>query len=166
MRASALALTVSMIFLGACGASPPHDEARAPRDVDDVAWVLGSWESQDEEPVGERWVRGAHGFVGSGYVIPPGECEGEGEEGACRAEPVETESLELIERDGVLIYVATPRTQARTEFVITELDAAHFVAENLEHDFPTRIAYRRTPFGLHVVVSSSERSFTLDLFAQ
>lgn len=162
MRASLLLSVWLGLGLCGCGASPPG-EARAVADLDDVAWLLGTWESQDAEPVGERWVRGAHGLVGSGYVIPPVECTGEG---ACAAEPVETESLELIERDGALVYVATPRTQERTEFVITELDAAHFVAENPEHDFPTRIEYRRGPLGLQVVVSSSERSFTLELVAQ
>jgi hypothetical protein len=160
MRASVFALMVSMVALTGCGASPP-DPPRTTPHLEDVAWLLGTWQSQDDEPAGERWARGAHGFVGSGYVIPPAACA-ESEE--CTAEPVETESLELIERDGALIYIATPRTQERTEFVITELDAAHFVAENPEHDFPTRIEYRRTTRGVHVVVSSSERSFALDLF--
>lgn len=164
MRASVFALSW-MFAVGGCGASPP-DQARTTGDLEDIAWLLGTWESRDDEPAGERWVRSAHGFVGSGYVIPPGECSDDAAEAPCAAEPVETESLELIERDGGLIYIATPRSQARTEFAVTELDAAHLVAENPEHDFPSRIEYRRTPIGLHVIVSSSERSFTLDLFPQ
>ena len=169
MRASVFALSC-MFAVGACGASPP-DRARTTGDLEDIAWLLGTWESRDEEPAGERWVRSARGFVGSGYVIPPGECDDDADDAAeaeapCRAEPVETESLELLERDGGLIYVATPRSQERTEFVVTELDAAHLVAENPEHDFPSRIEYRRTAIGLRVIVSSSERSFTLDLFPQ
>ncbi len=161
MRTSLIVCSLWVGLLG-CGAAPSAGAARGSATLDDLGWLLGTWQSGDDEPAGERWVRGAHGFVGSGYVVQPTECE---DEAPCRGEPIETESLELIERDGSLLYVATPRTQARTEFVITELDASHFVAENPEHDFPTRIEYRRTPVGLHVIVSSSERSFTLDLLA-
>ena len=120
------------------------------RPTTELSWLEGSWWS-DDGAIGERWESdGRGGLRGLGLS--------RGEEG------IEvSEELELVRRDGHWIYVATPREQARTEFVVTERTEERFVAENPEHDFPTRLEYRREGDRVYVRVSSPTRGFELEL---
>jgi hypothetical protein len=52
------------------------------------------------------------------------------------------ESLRISERDGALVYVASPSNQATTEFASTVVSDTLVVFENAAHDFPQRILYR------------------------
>jgi hypothetical protein len=165
MRASFIAL-----FLFGCGgasASVATPTSLAHR-AEELRWLEGRWQTNEEGATGETWAWTEGALSGAGYIVPPVDCAAPepGAEAGCVGTPVETERLEIVERDGALLYVASPVDQARTEFMITELDAQHFVAENPLHDFPTRIEYQRVPGGLHVTVSSAERSFELSLLRQ
>jgi hypothetical protein len=150
--------------------------AGQPAALDDVTWLAGSWlgDGGGAERAGERWAVDAGRLVGLGYTYERSDCErvphGTGGMGGsscapCPLEPAITEMLEIVERDGVLVYVATPRGQARTDFVITEVGPTHLVAENPAHDFPTRIEYRldSAAGALHVVASSPSRRLELHL---
>ena len=53
------------------------------------------------------------------------------------------EYLRIEDRDGALVYVASPRGGGSTDFFLVTLDDRGAVFENLEHDFPQRIIYRR-----------------------
>jgi hypothetical protein len=53
------------------------------------------------------------------------------------------EYLRIEERDGALVYVASPRGVGATAFVLVAVDDRGAVFENLDHDFPQRIIYRR-----------------------
>jgi hypothetical protein len=53
------------------------------------------------------------------------------------------EYLRVEDRDGALVYVASPKGAGATDFVLVALDDRGAVFENLEHDFPQRIIYRR-----------------------
>ena len=55
----------------------------------------------------------------------------------------ETESLRLAMREGKLTYTALPSRQAETHFAATVVSDTLLVFENLQHDFPQRILYRR-----------------------
>lgn len=55
----------------------------------------------------------------------------------------ETEQLRIEVRGGKPTYVAAPSGQATTAFAATEATAAGVTFENLDHDFPKRIRYRR-----------------------
>lgn len=163
MRASMLSL-----FLLGCGAAPAVAAPPTAHRAEVLRWLEGHWQTQEEGATGETWRWADGALTGVGYVVPPVDCPApeSGGEGGCVSSPRETERLAIVERDGALLYVASPADQARTEFLITELDAHHFVAENPLHDFPTRIEYQRVPSGLHVTVSSAERSFELSLLRQ
>lgn len=53
------------------------------------------------------------------------------------------EFLRIVTTDRGLTYIASPRGTGTTEFVLVNLDGRSVVFENLEHDFPQRIIYRR-----------------------
>ena len=53
------------------------------------------------------------------------------------------EFLRVAETDRGLTYTASPRGTGTTEFVLVSLGSQRVVFENLEHDFPQRIIYRR-----------------------
>jgi hypothetical protein len=153
---------------------PAAAPAPPPAALDDVAWLAGTWLADGAERGGERWSVDAGRLVGLGFTYERSDCErvahGSGGMGGsscspCPLEPAITEVLEIVEREGVLVYVATPRGQVRTDFVITEVGPTHLVAENPAHDFPTRIEYRLDPAAgaLHVVASSPSRRLELHL---
>lgn len=166
------ALVASVVLLG-CGAAPRGavgDPAGTRGALADVAWLEGDWRTDDEPAIGERWAREGGRLTGMGYEVAPLHCDppeprgdrtAGGEQAPCADGERPTEALELLEREGALVYVATPHTQTRTEFTLTTLEADHFVAENPAHDFPTRLEYRRDEDALHVIVSSAERRFEL-----
>lgn len=155
MRASILVLLVagcSGVTIQTGHDTTPHGPA-----LDDVAWLLGEWVTDPDEHgcvVRERWRRDtAQLFVGRSKARCTG---GSGAD----HEPFH-EDLELEAEARGLVYVAIPSGQVRTEFDVTSGGADGFVAENPDHDFPTRIEYRRTAAGIEATVSGPGRSFTL-----
>ena len=60
-----------------------------------------------------------------------------------RGSVLEYERLLLQDRDGKLLYVADPSGQTQTEFTESQMSDSSFTVENLSHDFPKRIGYRR-----------------------
>lgn len=66
----------------------------------------------------------------------------------------ETERLVLRERAGGIVYVADPSGQSETVFTSTAVSGSGFTVENLAHDFPQRIIYRRV--GLDSLVARIE----------
>lgn len=147
----------------ACGARPTagHEEGG----IDTLAWLSGTWQTADQPPSGERWAREGDRLLGTGFAMRPADCAGVD---ACDDVEEITEQLEIVVREGSLVYVATPIAQERTEFVISEASATHFVAENPSHDFPTRIEYRlhESPRRIEAHVSNAERGFDLVLLAR
>lgn len=125
----------------------------------DVAWVIGDWETPPDEhgcTFHERWQRDGEAlYTGHSHETCPTETE---------EEPfVEDLRIEADERG--LVYVAWPTGQERTQFALTSGDADGFVAENPDHDFPTRIEYRYTATGIDAIVSGPGRTFTLSMHA-
>lgn len=167
MRASSIVLFLFGLVFG-CGASAAARPTSLAHHAEELRWLEGRWQTNEEGATGETWQWSEGALTGAGYIVPPVDCAAPepGAEAGCVGTPMETERLEIVERDGALLYVASPVDQARTEFMITELDAQHFVAENPLHDFPTRIEYQLVPGGLHLTVSSAERSFELSLLRQ
>jgi hypothetical protein len=51
------------------------------------------------------------------------------------------------ERNGDIVYVASPSNQSHTKFILTSLRDGEAVFENPEHDFPKKIVYARQPDG-------------------
>jgi len=57
---------------------------------------------------------------------------------------IETEFLRMTANEnGQLVYIALPSRQKETSFVLVRATEKEMVFENLQHDFPQRIIYRR-----------------------
>ena len=59
------------------------------------------------------------------------------------ARPAFFEYLRIEQRESAVVYIASPRGEKATEFVLVSAGPAEVVFENSEHDFPQRITYRR-----------------------
>lgn len=97
-----------------------------------AGWLGGCWESRSGTRVThEFWMPAAGDLMVGGGRTLVGE--------AARA----FEHLRLHAREGRLTYTAIPSGQAETAFTSTVVSDTLLVFENLQHDFPQRIAYRR-----------------------
>jgi hypothetical protein len=127
MRQTVVAIAL-MVAAAATFAMGDDSEAS----IDDLAWLSGHWAGNREGVQSEEgWLKpkgglmlGVHRDVASG----------------ARAF---FEYLRIEERDGSLVYVASPMGGRATEFELVEMGGQSVVFENLEHDFPQRIVYAR-----------------------
>lgn len=116
-----------------CAASPARVPASSPRGaLTALGWIRGRWcGPQGSGTFCERWREGPDGsFVGEGEFV---------REGA----RVSGEALRIEARADGVFYVATPEGEPATAFRLTRITADEAVFENPQHDFPTRITYRR-----------------------
>ncbi|MCL4812879.1 MAG: hypothetical protein KJ061_10360 [Vicinamibacteraceae bacterium] len=129
-----VALAIAAIALAplALRARQPEPVPPRPHVIEAVAWLEGCWAFQrDDSSVEEHWMapRGDN-MVGTSRTVTSG---------ALKA----FELIVLRIRDGRLVYQAHPSGQPSTEFVATVAGDTEVVFENLQHDFPQRIGYRR-----------------------
>lgn len=96
------------------------------------AWMAGSWGGTvGGVQMEEHWTTADGGLmVGMHRDVRPGG-------------KVFFEFLRIEKRDGVLAFVAQPGGRPATTFRLKFIDASSVVFENLQHDFPQRIIYRR-----------------------
>lgn len=156
--ALALGLVVALASCGGVTVHTGHDTASHGPTLDDVAWLLGAWETAVDEhgcTYHEVWRRDSD-------MLFTGHAHEECAAAMTEREPFD-EDLRIESEARGLVYVAWPTGQARTEFDFTSGDANGFVSENPDHDFPTRIEYRRTETGIDAIVSGPGRSFTLTM---
>jgi hypothetical protein len=98
-----------------------------------LAWLQGCWRiDAGNRIVEEQWSAPRGGtLLGSSRTVRDGKT-------------VEHEFVILRETaDGRLAYEVSPSGRAPTVFTSISLDDAGVVFENLQHDFPQRVAYRR-----------------------
>lgn len=101
-------------------------------DLSKLAWLGGCWKNETAEPgSGEHWLPLAGGsLLGIGRTIKGGKT-------------VEWEFLQIrAGEDGRITYFAQPSGQSPAVFPLLRIGEAEVVFENLEHDFPQRVAYR------------------------
>ena len=106
--------------------------AQAPGKVEQVAWLTGCWEYKTEaRTVEEHWMapRG-HTMLGAGRTV-----QGE--------KLLEFEMVLIRQQDGHLAYQAHPSGQPSTVFLSRSIGEREIVFENLKHDFPQRVGYKR-----------------------
>jgi len=98
-----------------------------------VAWLAGCWSiSGSERTVDEQW-------------MAPRVATMQGMSRTVRGDKlVAYEFVILRERGELLDYEVSPSGQARTVFTSTTITDSSVVFENLQHDFPQRVAYRRS----------------------
>jgi hypothetical protein len=132
MRKSTVALTA---ILAVVATGPAR--GTEPVTIDGVAWLQGCWLSDSpQRTIEEQWMAPRGGaMLGMGRTV----------RGAAMAE---YEVVVLRERDGQLVYQAHPSGQPSAEFPLRELTDTSVLFENLRHDFPQRVGYRRDGSGL------------------
>lgn len=125
-------LLVVLWNLVAAPAAPSFTAGADTLAVDLPGWLAGCWESRTGDRVTfEMWSPAAGDLmVGAGRTVVGG---------SARA----FEHLRIQGTPDGLVYTAIPSGQTETDFTSTSVTADGFVVENPEHDFPTRITYRR-----------------------
>ena len=121
----AIALAISALALPAA-AAPADDVAR-------LAWMAGSWiADQDGTITRETWLPPLGGVMaGAGQTNAPGK-------------PVSVEHARIHAEPAGATYTTIVRGQPPTSFVLKPgLPDGEAVFENLAHDFPNRVIYRR-----------------------
>lgn len=100
--------------------------------LDQLGWMAGCWEQRSAGSVThETWMSPAGGaMVGMSRTVAGG---------TMRA----WESLRIVRDSGRLAYIAQPNGRAPTAFPVVAISDTLAVFENLAHDFPQRITYRR-----------------------
>ena len=127
---------VFVVAAAAAWAGSPAGQAqtatKAPPHVAQLAWLAGCWErASGPRVVEEQWTRPRGGLMlGVGRTVNGDSL-------------VEYEQVRLFERGGKLVYAAAPSGQTPAEFESTEVSESAVTFENLGHDFPQRVIYRR-----------------------
>jgi hypothetical protein len=106
--------------------------AQISNDVQRLSWLAGCWQGQGGTTiVDEQWMRPRGGvMLGMGRTV--------------RGDSVvEFEQLRIYTRNGRVVYAAAPSGQSAAEFEARTTSDSSVVFENLAHDFPQRIIYRR-----------------------
>jgi len=100
--------------------------------IDDVGWLTGCWEySAGARTVEEHWLapRGRT-MMNAGRTVQGDKL-------------VEFETVIIREQDGRLAYEAHPSGQPSAVFLSQRVADREVVFENLQHDFPQRVGYKR-----------------------
>jgi hypothetical protein len=120
-----------------------------PPGIDDVAWLTGCWEySSGAQTVEEHWL-GPRGrtMLSAGRTVRGDQL-------------VEFETVVIREQDGRLAYEAHPSGQASAVFLSKSVGDQEVVFENLHHDFPQRVGYKRDGDALHAWVEGPRNGQT------
>jgi hypothetical protein len=120
--------TIYLMAAVALGALP----AGAQSPLDQLGWMGGCWQSgSGGRETLEMWMPPAGGLmVGASRTVAGGRARA-------------FEHLRLRAAGDTLVYTAIPSGQKETAFRSTSVSADGFTVENLQHDFPQRIIYRR-----------------------
>ena len=100
--------------------------------IDRLSWLTGCWSRV--RPGGmteEHWMAPRGGtMLGMSRTVAKGRI-------------AEHEFIQIRVQDGRLVYIAQPSTQATTTFTAVSATDRDVVFENLAHDFPQRVIYRK-----------------------
>jgi hypothetical protein len=130
----AASLIVAAVAAGTRAGMPT--QAPASTDVERLSWLAGCWtQPRASGLVEEQWMTPRGGsMLGMSRTVIGGKT-------------VEYEFIRIAVVGSTLAYVAKPSGQAEATFPVKSIDDGAVVFENLAHDFPQRIIYRRTADG-------------------
>jgi Domain of unknown function (DUF6265) len=132
-RKNSLALAILFALLGvAPGISATTDLPQSFK-IEELAWISGDWETvSGASQIEEHWTKVAGGtMIGMSRAMAGGKT-------------VFFEYLRIETRGGDIYYVAHPKARnPGTEFKLVRLGPREAIFENLAHDFPKRIIYRK-----------------------
>ena len=109
------------------------------------AWLAGAWTTvRGTRTIEEQWNEPRAGMMQAAGRTTQGE------------RLVEFEFLRIVRRGGSLVFIAQPNGAPPTEFPLTAQGPDSVRFENLAHDFPQVVCYRRTgPDAILAVVSAT-----------
>ena len=118
--------------------------ATAAQSLAQLAWMQGSWtQNQNGTIVQESWL-GPRGGMLAGVNL------------TSSPKGASFEFLRIVEKEGVISYLASPGGAAPTAFKLKELVGQRVVFENTANDFPQRILYWKDADGsLHARIEGS-----------
>jgi len=125
---------IALVFTVLCLATHMPSTAQ-PNDLMRLSWLAGCWlPTTGESGSGETWMAPAAGtLLGMSRTVKGGRT-------------VAHEFMQIrVGAAGGLVLIAEPSGQRRTEFALLTLSDTEVVFENLQHDFPHRVAYRLDP---------------------
>lgn len=127
----AAALEIMSIIAGPPAAHGQSAGAR-PATVAQVGWMAGCWERvAGTRHIEEQWMAPRGGLMLGMSRTMAGDTLRE------------YEQVALFERDGRLVYAATPARQSPAEFSSIAVSDSAVIFANPTHDFPQRVIYRR-----------------------
>lgn len=134
-----------MVIAAICAVLLPVGARQAPTSLDKLAWIGGCWQGKMGSGVTqEQWMRPeGDSMLGMSRTVVNGK----------------TPFFEFlqIKRDGEdLVYIARPQGKEPTPFKLVKLNESAAVFENLQHDFPQRIAYQRQVDGSLIATLEGE----------
>lgn len=117
--------------------------------IERLNWINGTWERQSTKPGStafESWELINDSFKGMGVTLRG-------------TDTVFVEKLSIIEKDGVLNYVAeVAHNASATYFKMTAISESGFTCENPSHDFPKKIEYSLDGDLLTATISGNGKS--------
>ncbi|MEO8586308.1 MAG: DUF6265 family protein [Acidobacteriota bacterium] len=113
-------------------------------DIASLAWLSGAWGGDDAGMFNEEtWLPPKAGSMLAVHRDVKG------------GKTVGFEFLRIEERDGSLVYIASPEGKPPTPFKLVESGAKRAVFENETHDFPRRVLYFREGETLHARIEGT-----------
>ncbi len=121
------------LLIAALAALAPTAHAATPADVAKLAWMAGSWAetSKSGAVTRETWLPPLDGaMAGAGQTTKPGK-------------PAAFEFATITAEPAGVTFTAHVAGQPATPFVLKPGAEGEAIFENLAHDFPQRVIYRR-----------------------
>ena len=135
-----------MLIAMALALVPAPAAAEGPADLSPLGWLAGIWVAETGTSwTEERWAP-ARGGVMLGTSL-----SGKGD----AASGYEFMRI-AADAEGRIAFWGSPGGAPPVPFRLVSSDGDEAVFENPEHDFPTRIVYRRTGFGMTATVSGPD----------
>ena len=141
-RSSTLSLGTALLVIALAAVLSPAVETGQSDQVqsfkiEDLAWISGDWETASGRmQIDEHWTKIAgSSLIGMSRTVAGGKT-------------VFFEYLRIEARGADIYYVAHPRARTPgTDFKLVRLSGQEAVFENLTHDFPKRVIYRKNGDG-------------------
>jgi hypothetical protein len=137
-----LSLGTALLVIGLAAVLSPavetvqSDQAQSFK-IEDLAWISGDWETASGRmQIDEHWTKVAgNSLIGMSRTVAAGKT-------------VFFEYLRIEARGADIFYVAHPRARTPgTDFKLVRVSGHEAVFENLAHDFPKRVIYRKNGDG-------------------
>jgi hypothetical protein len=126
----------SILFSVIVLAAGPSAKPTPPAGVEKLAWMAGHWSMESRgRTIEEHWMRPAgNTMIGMGRTVSGDRT-------------IEFEFLQIKQEGEDIFYMAQPKGGSPTPFKLVRSSDTEAVFENLKHDFPQRILYRKQADG-------------------